>query len=153
MDDLFDDPEMMALGPFEASDITRGVCRHLRNRRYSPLTEVKLTSRRRVDVMGLDRKGNFAIVEVKSSVRDFQTDKKWPDYLAFCDRFYFAVANGFPVELLPDTCGIMIADPYEAVVLRDAPLEKMNAARRKTQIVHFASTAADRLHRVNDPSF
>ena len=144
--------EAVTPGPFRADDITRGVCRHLRNRRYSPVTEFKLTSNRRVDVAAMDRKGRFIIVEVKSSVRDFQADNKWPDYLPHCDRFYFAVANGFPVELLPDECGILIADAYDAAILRDAVEQKMNAARRRTQIVRFAQTAADRLHRVNDPA-
>ena len=143
--------DIVALGPFRADDITRGVCRHLRNRRYSPLTEFRLISNRRVDVAAMDRKGRFIVVEVKSSVRDFQADNKWPDYLPHCDRFYFAVAGGFPAEILPDDVGILVADAYDAAILRDAPEVKMNAARRRTQIVRFAQTAADRLHRVNDP--
>ncbi len=44
----------------------------------------------------------------------------------------------------------MIADAYNAAVLRDAPVQTMNAARRKTQHVRFAKTAADRLHRTMD---
>ncbi len=44
----------------------------------------------------------------------------------------------------------MIADAYNAAVLREAPVAAMNAARRKTQHVRFAKTAADRLHRTLD---
>jgi len=139
------------LGPFGTTDITRGTCRYLRNLGYSPITEFKLKTGRRVDVMGLDKGGRFIIVEVKSSVADFKADDKWHEYLPFGDQLYFAVANGFPLALLPVESGIMIADAYNAAVLREAPVNKLNAGRRKTQHVRFAKTAADRLHRINDP--
>ncbi len=142
--------DLPVLGPFAADDIVRGVCRYLRNLGYSPLTEFKLKTNRRVDVIGLDKGGRFVIVEVKSSVPDFKADNKWPEYQPFGDRLYFAVANGFPVEILPEDCGVMIADDYNAAVLREAPVAAMNAARRKTQHVRFAKTAADRLHRTLD---
>jgi hypothetical protein len=142
--------DLPVLGPFAADDIVRGVCRYLRNLGYSPLTEFKLKTNRRVDVIGLDKGGRFVIVEVKSSVADYKTDSKWPEYLPFGDQLYFAVANGFPVEILPEDCGIIIADPYNAAVLREAPVITMNAARRKTQHVRFAKTAADRLHQTRD---
>ena len=152
MNKFIEDIDLMTPGPFEAGDITRGVCRHFRARRYSPLTEFKLSTGRRADVAGLNKAGRFVIAEVKSSVRDFQADRKWPEYVPFCDRFYFAVANGFPVDLIPEDCGILIADPYDAAILREAPLLKMNGARRRSQILRFAKTAADRLHRISDPS-
>ena len=144
--------DIPALGPFEASDITRGICRYLRNLGYSPLTEFKLLTRRRVDVIGVNKAGKFIIVEIKSSVADFRADDKWPDYIPFGDQLYFAVANGFPLEILPEECGIMIADPYNAAVIREAPVNKLNAARRRTQMTRFAKTAADRLHLINDPN-
>ena len=94
--------DIPALGPFEASDITRGICRYLRNLGYSPLTEFKLLTRRRVDVIGVNKAGQFIIVEIKSSVADFRADDKWSDYIPFGDQLYFAVANGFPLEILPE---------------------------------------------------
>ena len=60
--------DIPALGPFKASDISRGICRYLRNLGYSPLTEFKLKSKRRVDVIGLNKGGTFVIIEIKSSV-------------------------------------------------------------------------------------
>ena len=144
--------DIPALGPFAAGDIARGVCRYLRNLGYSPLTEFKLLSKRRVDVIGLNKGGQFIVIEIKSSVADFKADEKWPEYLPFADQMFFAVANGFPLELLPDDCGIMIADAYNAAVIRQAPVNKLNAARRRTQIVRYAKVAADRLHLLNDPN-
>ena len=144
--------DIPALGPFEAGDITRGICRYLRHLGYSPLTEFKLLTGRRVDVIGVNKAGQFIIIEIKSSVADFRTDDKWPEYIPFGDQMYFAVANGFPLEILPKDCGIMIADPYNAAVIREAPVNKLNAARRRTQMTRFAKTAADRLHLINDPN-
>ncbi len=144
--------DIPAIGPFAAGDIARGICRYLRNLGYSPLTEFKLLSKRRVDVIGLNKTGQFIIIEIKSSVADFRADEKWPQYLPFADQMYFAVANGFPLELLPEKCGILIADAYNAAVIRAAPTHKLNAGRRRTQIVRYAKTAADRLHLHNDPN-
>ena len=141
------------LGPVGSGDIARGVCRYLRNLGFSPLTEFKLRSNRRVDVIGLDNGGRFLVVEIKSSVSDFRTDDKWQEYVPYGDKMYFAVANGFPVEILPEECGVMIADAYNAAVLRDSPVRTLNAVRRRTQHVRFARTAADRLHCLNDPRF
>ena len=90
--------ELPIVGQFGAEDITRGVCRYLWSLGYSPLTEFKLTSNRRVDVMGLNSKGFYIVIEVKSSVADFRSDDKWRDYLPFADQMYFAVANQPPIE-------------------------------------------------------
>ena len=138
-------------GPLDAGDITRGVCRFLRDLGYSALTEFKLKTNRRVDVLGLDKGGRFLVTEVKSSVADFRADEKWPEYQPFADHLYFAVANGFPVEILPAGCGIIIADFYNAVIYREAPLIKVHAVRRRSQTLRFAKTAADRLERIKNP--
>ena len=151
MNELQFEKDLPICGQFCAEDITRGVCRYLYNMGFSPLTEFKLNSNRRVDVIGLNKKGLFIIVEVKSSVSDFRCDAKWHEYRPFADQMYFAVANGFPVEILPEHCGIMITDAYNAAILREADFTKVNAARRKTQHISFAKTAADRLYRRNDP--
>ena len=153
MNNFLFETDLPIVGQFGAEDITRGVCRYLRSMSYSPLTEFKLTSNRRVDVIGVNDRGFYIIVEVKSSVGDFRADEKWPEYLPFADQMYFAVANGFPIEILPEECGIMIADAYNAAILREAQIAKVNSVRRKTQHVRFAQTAANRLHRSNDPRY
>ena len=92
-----------------AEGITRGVCRLLGDMGCAVLCEFKLTSRRRVDVMGLTAAGQFLAVEVKSSPANFRTDSKWPEYLPFCDRFYFAVSSEFTLDILPAGHGLIIA--------------------------------------------
>lgn len=134
-----------------AAEITRGVCRFLRDLGYSPLTEFRVGDRRRVDVIGVNRAGKFLVVEVKSSVQDYKSDQKWPEYIAHGDKFYFAVDREFPLDILPPDCGIMIADSYGATVVREARDQPVHATRRKAQTLRFAKAAADRLQRLSDP--
>jgi hypothetical protein len=134
-----------------ARGLARGVCRSLYHLGYTCLTEFKLASRRRVDIIGMDAGGVIMIVEVKSSIEDFRADRKWREYQDFCDFFFFAVAEDFPREVLPEECGLLIADPYGAVLVRQAPELKLNAARRRAQTLRFAHVAGQRLARFVDP--
>ncbi|ACI99908.1 MULTISPECIES: MmcB family DNA repair protein [Rhodospirillales] len=134
-----------------AAAITRGVRRALADRGIATLVEFPLANGRRADVFGLAEDGGVLIVEVKSCVADFRADHKWPDYREFCDCFYFAVAADFPQELIPDGCGLMVADAFGAEVLREAPVLKLAAARRKAVTLRAAQAAAARLHRLEDP--
>jgi len=131
--------------------LARGVCRSLSDRGLATLTEFTLISGRRVDVIGLDRAGQVTIVEVKSSLADFRSDRKWQEYVDFCDAFFFAVPEGFPQEVLPGDCGLMAADPFGAVVLRDSPDFRLNGTRRRAQNLRFGLAAAERLGRLTDP--
>ncbi|GJL86860.1 MAG: hypothetical protein DHS20C03_05690 [Minwuia thermotolerans] len=113
------------------------------------LTEVTLRNGRRADVMAIGRDGTVWIVEVKSSVADYRSDAKWQEYRDFCDRFFFAVPPDFPSEIIPDDCGLIIADTYDGAIVREAPDLKLNAARRKAVTLRFARMAAERLGRLN----
>lgn len=57
---------------------------------YSPNFEVEVGRycERRADVVGVGCH-SLIFVEVKSSKADFNTDKKWHEYLSMCDKFYF----------------------------------------------------------------
>ena len=131
--------------PEITADVTRGVERLFVDMGLSPLAEFRLANGRRVDVAGLDGKGRIAFVEVKSSREDFDVDQKWPDYLGFCDAFYFAVAEGFPVDILPPDQGLIIADRFGGAVLRPAATLTVAPARRKAVTLRFARAAALRL--------
>ena len=143
-----------AAGPeATAAVLARGVRRTLTDLGYASLTEFTLRSGRRVDVIGLDAGGAIAIVEIKSSLEDFRADRKWREYLDYCDRFFFAVPEGFPRQVMPEDCGLMVADAYGAAILREAPELPLNPARRRAQILRFAQTAARRLSDVTEPDF
>ncbi len=134
-----------------AERLARGVCRLFEDLGHAALTEFSLANGRRVDVIALDGAGMTSIVEIKSSVTDFRTDRKWQEYLEFCDRFYFAVAPAFPQDLLPADVGLIIADDWSGTVVREAPALALNGSRRKAQTLRIAQTAALRLRRVVDP--
>ena len=111
---------------------------------YAPLLEVTLPNGRRADIMALGPRGEIAIAEVKSGLDDFKTDRKWHEYLPYCDAFYFAVAPEFPREILPQTPGLIVADGFGGAVLRDAPPTPLAGARRKALTIAFARLAAMR---------
>src|ERR1051326_1838568 len=132
--------------------LARGGGRSGAQRGYANLAEVSLANGRRADVMGLGRAGELVIVEVKSSLHDFRSDAKWPEYREFCDRFYFAVAEDFPREAIPEDCGLIVADGFGGAVLREAPVLVLAAARRKAVTLRFALVSSERLRRLLDPA-
>lgn len=134
-----------------AAAIGRGVCRLLRDMGQGTVCEFPLHNSRRADVMALDRGGRFTLVEIKSCPADFSADRKWGDYLDYCDRFYFAVDAAFPRDRLPDDHGLIVADAYGATVLREARPRTLHASRRRTLLLRFAMAASTRLHRLEDP--
>ena len=81
--------------------LMRGAARLLFDLGYNAIPEFSLASARRADLFGVGRKGEIAIVEVKSCLTDFRTDGKWPEYREYCDRLYFAVSSRFPHDLIP----------------------------------------------------
>ncbi len=139
-------------GPLaDAGDLARGVLRLLAELGCEGVDEFPLANSRRADVLAVDPGGRIVIVEIKTSEADFRADAKWPDYLDFCDLFYFAVPAGFPDDLLPGEHGLIVADRFGGSVVRPAPERKLAAARRKAVTLRFARTAAGRLRRLLDP--
>ena len=127
--------------------LARGVCRMLMDERFSVLTEFPVKTGRRLDVLALGPHGELWCIEVKSSRADFMADGKWPEYLDWCDRLYFAVPPGFPEDLLPIEHGLIRTDEWDAEILRHGADDALVAARRKAVLLRFARLAADRLVR------
>ena len=131
--------------------LARGVCRHLRSHDFDSIVEFTPERGRRVDVMALGPKGEIWVVECKSSRADFMSDGKWQGYLQWCDRYFWAVDPEFPIELLPDGTGLIMADAYNAEILRMGPETRLAAARRAAVTRRFARHAARRLQSALDP--
>ena len=115
----------------KAAILTRGVVRLFKDLGCGCLTEFPLPNSRRVDIITLSTEGIFSIIEVKSSVQDFKADSKWQFYLPYCDRFYFAVSEDFPLEVLPGNHGIIIADKFSASIEKETS-EIMSKTSPKT---------------------
>lgn len=134
-----------------AADVARGVTRMLAREDCLAIGEVSLGNGRRADLMGLCPKGLVTIVEIKVSRADLLGDAKWTEYLDYCDRFFWAIPAGFDAsllereELLPDRAGLIVADRYDAAVMRSPAMVGLAAARRKVETLRFARRAARRI--------
>lgn len=134
-----------------AADVARGVARLLLRHDLLSIAEVPLGNGRRADLMALSPKGEIVIVEIKVSRADLLGDGKWPDYLDYCDRFFWAAPQGFDLglfereELMPARAGLLVADRYDAAMLREAQSHPLASSRRKAETLRFARRAARRL--------
>jgi hypothetical protein len=131
-----------------AARLARGISIMFADLGLVTLGELPLPNGRRADLIAIDDQGQIIIVEIKSSRADFMTDRKWRDYLEFCDRFFFGVAPDFPLDMLPAECGLILADGYGAAVMRPAQSTPLHAARRRAQTLRIAQTACRRLMRL-----
>ena len=147
----------MSAAPLVASDVARGVTRMLLRHDCTAIAEVPLDGGRRADLMALDVRGQIVIVEIKVSRADLLGDCKWNEYLAHCDRFFWAVPEGFdlrPLEqecFLPARAGILVADRYDAAVVREAATFPLATPTRKKCTLAFARRAARRVINLLDP--
>jgi hypothetical protein len=128
-----------------AQQVARGVSRLLMQDGYSPILEFTLANGRRLDVAALGPDGTVAGVEIKVAVQDLKSDAKWPEYLEFCENFYFAIPPDFPDEHVPTNTGLIVADRYGGAIVRPSPVWPLHASRRKAVTLRFALVAAERL--------
>lgn len=134
-----------------ALKIQRGVRRLFSEMGCVSLPEFSLVNGRRADVIALCGAGRLTIVEIKSSVADFRADRKWPDYRDYCDRFFFAISDAIPESMIPEECGLIVADAFGGMVVREAPEHALSGPRRKAVTLRFAHSAARLLHSLADP--
>lgn len=134
-----------------ALGVCRGVRRLLCGLGYASVTELTFGSGRRADIVALGQDGTIWVVEIKSSVEDFRTDRKWPEYRQHCDRLSFAIPAHVPAEIMPEDAGLIVADAYGAEILRYAPEHRLAPATRKSVTLRFAHASASRLHALADP--
>ena len=146
-------PEPVALSfPERTLAVRRATARLCLQLGWSPVHEMPLPNNRRADILALRGDGGFACIEVKSGVRDFLTDGKWPEYREFSDALFFAVDADFPLDLLPPDTGLIVASGRDAELVRDAPEHRLPPARRRALLHRFALLAAGRLAMAEDPA-
>jgi len=144
-------------GTVAATDVARGIGRLFARNDIWCLSEMPLRCSRRADMMGVDAKGLVVIVEIKVSKADLMGDAKWPDYLDYCDRFYWGLAPSLDrtcmgdEAFMPEKCGVIVADGYDAEILRPAPLLKLASSRRKVEVERLARASLRRLAVSGDP--
>lgn len=140
-----------------AAEVARGVTRLFCRQDLFAICEVPLPNGRRADMMAINSKGSLTIVEIKVARADLLGDAKWIDYLDYCDRFFWAVPPDLAAicdgeRFMPSEAGLIVADRYDAVLMRDAAHRPLAPARRKAELLRFARRAARRLSAQIDPS-
>jgi hypothetical protein len=138
--------------PVAAADVARGTSRLLLAEGLRPILEFTLPNGRRLDVAALAPDGSIIGVEIKVSLTDLRADEKWPDYVSYCDLFFFAVPPEFPQGGLPPETGLIVADRFGGAIVRESPRMKVVTARRRALTLRFAMIAAARLARTLDPN-
>ena len=136
---------MAVVSTASAAEVARGVSRLLLQQGFSPILEFTLANGRRLDVAALGADGTLLGVEIKVALADLRGDTKWPEYLEFCENFYFAIPPDFPDEHVPPGTGLIVADKYGGAIVRPAVPAPVHASRRKAVTLRFAKVAADRL--------
>ncbi|PXW78126.1 hypothetical protein C7451_103234 [Blastomonas natatoria] len=143
--------------PGGAAAVARGIGRLFRRNQIWVAPEVALPNGRRADLMGIDARGQIIIVEIKVARADLLGDAKWGEYLDHCDRFYWGLCPSLDAGLvsgeafLPDATGLIIADAYDAEIVRPAATRPLAAARRKSETQRLAALALRRLNLLQDP--
>ena len=141
----------------DAAAVARGIGRLFARNDIWCLSEMPLRNGRRADLMGIDAKGHVIIVEIKVARSDLLGDGKWPDYFDHCDRFFWGLGAHLDASCMesegfrPTDCGLIVADGYDAEILRPAPLRPLAAARRKVEVERLARAALRRQVLAGDP--
>jgi hypothetical protein len=138
--------------PERSLAIRRAAARLCLRLNWAPLHEVSLPNGRRADILALRGDGGFVCIEVKSGLRDFQTDQKWWEYREFSDQLFFAVDVDFPLDFLPEETGLIVVADQTVDLIRDAPEHKLIAARRTALLRRWALLAGTRLAMLEDPA-
>lgn len=117
------------------------------------LSELPLADGRRADLIGVTRKGEVIIVEIKSSIADLKADHKWQDYRNHCDKLYFASHQDVPMEMFPNDCGFILADGFDGHIMREAPEHRLSAPKRKALMLRLSRVSMRRLTRAELDGF
>lgn len=152
-------PDSLTTGSLtpDALAVARGIGRLFARNDIWCMAEMPLRNGRRADLMGIDAKGQVIIVEIKVARADLMGDGKWTDYLDHCDRFFWGLASHLDRACMeseafrPDQCGLIVADGYDAEILRPAPLMPLAPARRKVEVERLARAALRRQAVAMDP--
>ena len=136
----------------DVSALQRGVIRLLHARGFAAVSELSLATGRRPDLVAVGPAAEIWAVEIKSCAADFRADRKWLEYQKYCDELLFAVDRDFPLELIPPSVGLIVADGYGGEILRVAPRTKLPPATRKAMLLRVARAASCRLTHLIDPA-
>ena len=133
--------------------ILRNTMRFLSNKGYKMITEFALPNKKRVDLIGINREKKVIIIEVKSNFMSIKKDKKWENYLNYCNLFYFALSEVPEKFKFKKKIGFIKSTRLETKIVKDCEYIKMKKLKKNKIIFNFAASAAYKFHRLVDPFF
>lgn len=99
----------------------------LYNEGYFATTELTLPNNSRVDVIGVNEKGEICILECKARLTDYRSDTKWQRYLPYCNTFYFVseplICNHIANDI-GKKCGILCVNDTHLELLQECPVSQ-----------------------------
>lgn len=137
----------------DANILKEVACQYLLQRRRMAVSfEVGLVKhgRLRADVLGLNLKKNVVIVETKSSVADFRSDKKWHKYMALCTQFYFCMdvkTYNKVKNQIPKECGagiMVVGSSLKMMIVQNARVNKLSDTEVLNLSLRLNYRSADR---------
>ena len=130
------------------ASVTDHVIQYYTQKRYCVSKEIGLCKRGRLraDFLALNTKREIIIVEVKSCVQDFRTDKKWHKYLPYCNKLYFALTPKVWEKLkteIPKGIGVMTTNDYGVTVVQSAKRRDVDLDHQLEILTRLAFRQAD----------
>ena len=120
---------------------------------YKVLSEFALPNKKRVDIIGINLKKKIIIVEVKSNKKNLKYDKKWRNYLNYCNYFYFACNDKLKDFDFSENIGVIQNNSNNIRIIRKSKYKKLSENKKKELIFKIALSATSKFHRLIDPEF
>ena len=134
-------------------EIMQKTMRFLSLKGYFVLSEFALPNKKRVDIIAINLKKEIIIVEVKPSERAIKIDKKWFNYLNYCNYFYFACNDKLEDFNFSKNVGVIQNSSTKIKIIKTAKYKKISKEEKNNLIFKIALSASSKFHRLIDPKF
>ena len=132
--------------------ILQNTMRFLSAKGYRVLSEFALPNKKRVDIIGINLKKEIVIVEVKSNKNGIKLDKKWKNYLNYCNYFYFACSEKLNLNF-SENIGIIRNNCNKIEITKEPKYNKLPENKKNKLIFKISLSAISKFHRLIDPEY
>ena len=132
--------------------ILQNTMRFLSAKGYRVLSEFALPNKKRVDIIGINLKKEIVIVEVKSNKNGIKLDKKWKNYLNYCNYFYFACSEKLNLNF-SENIGIIRNNCNKIEITKEPKYKKLPENKKNKLIFKISLSAISKFHRLIDPEY
>ena len=126
--------------------------RFLSAKGYRVLSEFALPNKKRVDIIGINLKKEIVIVEVKSNKNGIKLDKKWKNYLNYCNYFFFASSEKINFNF-SENIGVIQNNSNKIKITKEPKYKKLPENKKNKLIFTISLSAISKFHRLIDPEY